>query len=295
MASVTTPSKPIVFCEGREGGLDAVFLHQIIPTGSAQIKPVGGKDAMRAFIEGHMAGYTGTLPKYIGFRDRDLDVEPPDTPQLIRLPGPKPIWMTYRACLENYFIDPQLLHHYWSQCATGPAWKYGPSPSVATLDALIEQSARELAEYQSIRWALAKLKPGRRWPAIRTTWKRRGSGHLPSSLDFDPCLAEARRLLHDFKSKADLINQTQLEKDAERFRQRFTQDNFYSGRAFLVWFHGKDLLAQLFKQLNSYLQSQGLPCNISANHYLTSAYGAARNINPAHHPDLQELIRQLTE
>lgn len=294
MASVITRSKLIVFCEGREGGLDAMFLHQIIPTGRAQIKPVGGKDAMRAFIEGHLAGYTGTPPKYIGFRDRDLDVEPPDTPQLIRLPGAKPIWMTYRACLENYFIDAQLLHHYWSQCAMGPAWKHGTPPSIETLDALIEQSARDLAEYQAVRWALAQLKPGRRWPSIRTTWKRKGSGHLPSSFAFDDCLTEARRLLHDFKTQANLIHQTQLETEADRFRHQFTQDDFYSSRAFLVWFHGKDLLAQLFKQLNSYLHSQGLSSNISSNHYLTSTYGAAQNIDPTHHPDLQELIRQCT-
>ena len=53
-------------------------------------------------------------------------------------------------------------------------------------------------------------------------------------------------------------------------------------------------LAQLFKQLNSYLHSQGLSPNISSNHYLTSTYGAAQNIDPTHHPDLQELIRQCT-
>jgi len=112
-------------------GLDTVFIHQIIPSGQAQIKPVGGKEAMRAFIEGHIAGYTSP-PKYLGFRDRDFDVEPPETPQLIALHGPKPIWMTYRACLESYFIDAELLHQYWSKSASGPKWKYGPSPSIAT-------------------------------------------------------------------------------------------------------------------------------------------------------------------
>lgn len=293
MLSVISSLTPIVFCEGIKDGLDTVFLHQIIPPGQAQIKPVGGKEAMRAFIEGHIAGYTSP-PKYLGFRDRDFDVEPPDTPQLIALHGPKPIWMTYRACLESYFIDADLLHQYWSGSATGPAWKYGPSPLKATFETIIEQSARQLAEYQAVRWALSKLKPGHRWPTIRATWMRRGSGHLPKSLAFDDCLAEASDLVDNFKKEVAPVDKTRLKEEADHFRQRFAEDYFYTQRKFLVWFHGKDLLSQLFRGLNLHLQAQGLPSNISAKHYQNSSFGAVRHLNSHHHPDLQELITKLS-
>jgi hypothetical protein len=176
MFSATDSTVPIVFCEGLEDGLDPVFLHQIIPPGQAEIRPVGGKFSMRAFIEGHIAGYEDNNPAYLGFRDRDFDVEPPSaTPLLIRLEGKKPIWMTYRAGLESYFIDAPLLHQYWSHhAALSPIWKYSTPPPMETIQTIIENAARQLAEYQAIRWALAKLKPGPRWPEVRTTWMKGG-------------------------------------------------------------------------------------------------------------------------
>jgi len=130
MFSVTDPAIPIIFCEGVEDGLDPVFLHQIIPPGQSEIRPVGGKYSMQAFIEGHLTNYQNTKPNYLGFRDRDFDVEPPDTPQLIRLQGQKPIFLTYRACIESYLIDARLLHQYWSHHASiSPIWKYSTPPS----------------------------------------------------------------------------------------------------------------------------------------------------------------------
>jgi hypothetical protein len=201
--------------------------------------------------------------------------------------------MTYRACLESYFIDAELLHYYWSQSATGPAWKYGSSPLIATFEMIIEQSARKLAEYQAVRWALAKLKPDSRWPAIKSTW-RKGSGHLPTSLAFDDCLAKAGHLVDNFHTKLNSVNKTRLKEEADNFRQRFAEDDFYTRRKFLVWFHGKDLLSQLFRELNLHLQAQGLPSNISAKDYQNSDFGAAQNLNIDRHPDLQELITKLT-
>jgi len=73
MLSVTDSSVPIVFCEGLKDGLDPVFLHQIIPPGQASNRPVGGKLSMRAFIEGYLTDYN--QPNYVGFRDRDFDVQ----------------------------------------------------------------------------------------------------------------------------------------------------------------------------------------------------------------------------
>jgi len=197
MLSVNS-SVPIVFCEGLKDSLDPVFIHQIIPPGQVEIRPVGGKLSMRAFIEGYLTDYNQSQ-NYIGFRDRDFDVEPPSSPKLIRLEGQKPIFMTYRASIESYLIDASLLHQYWAyHAANSPVWKYGNPPSVIRIETIIENAAEQLADYQAIRWALAKLKPGQRWPEIRTTWMKGGSGHLPTSLAYDNCLLKANNLVDKF-------------------------------------------------------------------------------------------------
>jgi hypothetical protein len=275
MARVTAPSSRLVFCEG---DLDSVLLHQIIPTGKAEIKATGGKHGMRAFIEGHLFGYGTSQPVYLGFRDRDFDAEPPDTPQLIRLlPATKPIWMSYRACIESYFIDSQLLHDYWTESAVGPAWGHGAPPTVEVIEEHILRSARELAEYQAIRWALAKLKPGTRWPEVETTWTE-GSGHLPTSLAYDICLTEARKLVDGFVSQASNVSLAELDDKATAYRDRFKSEDFYSRREYLAWYHGKDLLAYLTKHLTPSFPSR---------HYSS---WAASHVDFGRHPDLRQLV-----
>jgi hypothetical protein len=274
MARVTAPSSRLVFCEG---DLDSVLLHQIIPAGKAEIKATGGKHGMRAFIEGHLFGYGTNQPVYLGFRDRDFDVEPPDTPQLIRLlPATKPIWMSYRACVESYFIDSQLLYKYWAESADGPKWGHGAPPAVEIIEEHILQAARELAEYQAIRWALAKLKPSARWPEVDTTWTE-GSGDLPASLAFDACLDKARKLVDDFRFRVDEVSIAKLEQAAQHYRAQFNQDEFYARKLFVVWYHGKDLLVHLSKRLTP---------NFSWRHY---ASWAASHIEVNDYPDLRQL------
>jgi hypothetical protein len=273
MARVTAPPSRLIFCEGN---LDSVLLHQIIPAGKAEIKEAGGKRGMRAFIEGHLSGYGTNQPDYLGFRDRDFDVEPPDTPQLIRLPVTKPIWMSYRACIENYFVDSQLLYKYWKESAAGPNWGRGAPPAIEIIEEHILHAARELAEYQAIRWALAKLKPDVRWPEVGTTWTE-GSGDLPSSLAFEACLDKARKLVDDFRFRVDEVSIAKLEQAAQHYRAQFNQDEFYARKLFVVWYHGKDLLVHLSKRLTP---------NFSWRHY---ASWAASHIDVNNHPDLRQL------
>lgn len=273
MARVTAPSSRLVFCEG---DLDSVLLHQIIPAGKAEIKATGGKHGMRAFIEGHLRGYETNQPVYFGFRDRDFDVEPPDSPQLIRLHGAKPIWMSYRACIESYFIDSQLLYEYWTESAAGPKWGHGTPPAVEIIEEYILCAAHELAEYQAIRWALAKLKPSARWPEVETTWTE-GSGHLPSSLAYDTCLVKAHELIDGFVSQSSKVSVAELDDKATAYRDRFAAEDFYSRRSFLIWYHGKDLLVHLSKRL---------ALNFSCRHY---ASWAASHIDVNDHPDLRQL------
>ena len=279
MATVTDPSVRLIFCEGQPDSLDSALLGRVKPP-DAQISPVGGKYGMGAFIQGRISGYKpNQCPDCLGFRDRDFDIEPPDKPELIRFSKPQnkiPIWLTHRACIESYFIDAKLLHDYWEQSAIGPRWQHGQPPTVQEIQKKIFQAARELADYEATRWALAKLKPGPRWPEIETTWTD-GSGHLPRSLEFNDCLTEARMLVSEFLSQVSGITTAGLEEAAQKYRSRFVQDDFHSQHSYLIWFHGKDLLVQLCRLLGT---------NFSHKHY---AEWAVNHVTLGNYPDLQQL------
>ncbi len=283
MPGVVAPSGTvtILFCEGRPQSLDDLLLNNLIPGSQVLVKPVGGKYGMKAFIDGYLGSYAGDEPNYIGFRDRDFDVEPPQSPELVRWHGTKPIWMSYRAAIENYFIEADLIHRYWVEREQTPTWSHGPALPVDKIEAHIEATARELVDYQAVRWGLARLKPGARWPDVNTTWTA-GSGKLPSSLNYDDCLAEAHELVETFQRQIQPIEPAQLQAYAEAYRQQFSQDDFFAERRYLAWFHGKDHLALLCSRLVS---------NFPRRHY---ERWAAENVNSTKHPDLQQLIR-LTE
>ncbi|HLO50105.1 MAG TPA: hypothetical protein VK211_16945, partial [Kamptonema sp.] len=65
-----------------------------------------------------------TSQRYIVFRDRDFDVQPTSTTQLLQLGNRlvnRTVALTYRSCIENYLLDPGLIHTYWTE-------KYSNSP-----------------------------------------------------------------------------------------------------------------------------------------------------------------------
>lgn len=293
MTSVVGSSIKVVFCEGVAGGLDTTLLsYRIIPPGDQTlIKPVGGKYAMRAFIEGYLANFEKVMPNYLGFRDRDFDILPTDKPALIRLTGDKEIWTTHKSCIESYFVDAELLYQYWSNGAQNTTWKYGSPPKVDEIEVMIVDAARQLADYQAIRWALARLKPGQRWPEIRTSWTRKGSGQLPPNLDFKDCLKEAQQLVKAFLEEVKSIDIQKLEEEAKVFQQNFSDEDFYHQRKHLIWFQGKDLLAKLLQKIQDYLIQNRLRGKFPLNSY---TQWAAKNLDISKYPDLQELVLKIT-
>ncbi len=279
MPPVIDPALKIVFCEGRPGSLDDLLLGNLMPVGGALIKPVGGKRGMQAFIEGYLGSYpTGSQqPEYLGFRDRDFDVEPSDEPELIRLWGEKPIWLTHRAAIENYFIDADLIWRYWVERENAPAWAHGPALPVVDIEQHIQESARELLDYQAVRWALARLKPGSRWPDVHTTWTG-GSGDMPLSLTYDDCLEEACQLITIFQENIENVRHDLFRSSAQAYRERFSTESFFESHRYLFWFHGKDHLVQLCRRL-----SRDFPRRPYAR-------WAAENVDVDKHPDLQQLV-----
>ncbi len=257
MARILDPSLKIIFCEGRPGSLDDLLLGHIMPLGQVLIQPVGGKHGLRAFIEGYLGSYRGAQPDYVGFRDRDFDVEPPEQPELVRLAGEKPIWLSYRAAIENYMIDADMLWQYWAERENAPGWAHGPALSVDEIKDHIRESARELVGYQAVRWALAKLKPGPRWPNVRTTWTK-GSGVIPSSLDYGDCMDQAHQLVTSFQGQIKDVRPDRLQEYAQAYRQQFDDDHFFEESKYLIWFHGKDHLGQLCRRLRVPLPTTAL-------------------------------------
>ncbi len=278
MASLIDPAINIIFCEGQPNSLDSIFLSNILAPGVALIRPVGGKNGMKAFIEGYLSGYpTDRQPNYIGFRDRDFDAEPPEEAQLIEFSGAKPIWLTHLACIENYLIDSTLIWQYWHERESVTTWRYGRTPSLETIEEHILSTARELCEYEAVRWGLSKLKPGSRWPEIRTTWTSKGSGDLPASLEYKDCLVSASQLVESFKCQTEEISSEKLSLYADKFRAQFSQDSFYVEREYKLWFHGKDFLAQLCKKFGN---------NFPRASYLA---WAVTHVNSSKYLDLQQL------
>jgi hypothetical protein len=278
MAHVVDPDLQIIFCEGRPGSLDDLLLAHLLPVSRTPIKPLGGKHRMRAYIEGYLGTYpANTQPNYLGFRDRDFDVEPPDKPQLVRLHGQKPIWLSHRAAVENYLIDADLIRQYWVERESAPGWAHGPALSTDEIENHIAESAHELADYQAVRWALAELKPGDRWPEVSTTWTA-GSGTIPPPLGYDHCLARASQLVLSFQQEIQDIHPDHLKTCAEIYRERFADHRFFEGAQHLIWFHGKDHLTLLCRRLAP---------NFPRPHY---ANWAAEHVDIQKHPDLQQLV-----
>jgi hypothetical protein len=171
-----------------------------------------------------------------------------------------------------------LVHQYWSELENTPKWAHGPALSVDEIEKHIQESARELADYQAVRWGLARLKPGPRWPEIDTTWTKHGSGDIPSSLVYEDCLTQAAQLVTAFQNQVQNVHPDLLREQAKAYRKQFNDHRFFEEREYLVWFHGKDYLVQLCRHLAP---------NFPRRHY---AEWAAEHINIDKHPDLQQLV-----
>lgn len=250
---VTSQAVSLIFCEGKTDSYDYALLNRLLTSSGPQVVPVGGKRGFKSFIDGRLSTFN-IPPPYIAFRDRDFDLDPTDTATLLAFPGVQNIWTTYRACLENYLIDASLIQSFWQEKSVGPKWKHGAAPILEELQNKIELSAREISEYEAVRWALAKLKPAPRWPEIETTWLV-GSGKLPDSFAYPDCLDHAKQLVESYISVTENVTIERLETLSQEYRSRFTSPDFYASSQYLTWFHGKDFLQSVFRKLGVQLDN----------------------------------------
>ncbi|MDB9529013.1 hypothetical protein PN498_23675 [Oscillatoria sp. CS-180] len=278
--SVIGQSSKLIFCEGKPKGLDERLLQQIAIPANAVIKPSGGKRTLAVYVQVELEKYPqGLAPNYIAFRDRDFDARPSDEVALIRpFNDKKPVYYTHRACIENYLLNAELIHTYWEeQEREALKWRHGASPGVENINDWIESSARDIANYQTIRWALASLKPGLRWPEVKNTWTK-GDGKLPNALDFTSCFDQGKRIVEEFRQQIVNVNLENFDQNVQGYRTLFGDGGFWESKDYLVWFHGKDIQkAMQIKQPNSIsLQKSYFDWAIS-------------RIDFSRHPDLEEL------
>ncbi len=267
---IITSSSKLLFCEGKSiGSYDYALLDKLLASSGPQIVPLGSKYGFNARIEGYCLACSEE-PRYIAFRDRDFDLKPPDKVDLLLVPGAKPVWTTYRACLESYLIDPNLFHEFWQIKHLGPTWKFGLPPTVDFLHDVFTSTAKRIAPYQAARWALSEIKPETGWPArIRTNWLE--NGEMPKILSYEACLLEATKLVKAYLLEVKDISVEKLDNVAKDYLQLFSAKEFFDTKRYLIWFHGKDLIKSIltefkFQSLFGVYMNWGLE-NLNFNAY----------------------------
>ena len=284
-------SGKIIFCEGKQSSLDISLLNKVFESiliDKPTIVPAGSKFTFSVFAEGYFSGNRLGNQKYIVFRDRDFDIYPTGNIQLIESVnsrGKTSAYLTHRACIENYLLDPNLIHSYWmskyiEKQVENPnsMWGHGDSPGVEAIKIWIENSARSLQDYQTVRWALADLlKVNMSRLQLKTTWTG-GSGQLPFSLNLQDCETQAKNLVNAFIQGSKAVTEEKFKASLIKYQHQFIQPEFWQNQHYLIWFHGKDLQKRMM-QIKE-------PKYISLDKFFEWAIA---NIDITQHPDLMQL------
>lgn len=270
--------------------LDPLLLDRIVydleekPT----IVPSGGKFTVSVFAEGYFFPGGLSNKRYAIFRDRDFDMIPTENVQLLQF-GNRPIFLTHRTCIENYLLDADMIHAYWDEKYQEKKeyphskWGYGESPGTERIEAWIEKSARNLMDYQIVRWALGDLiRMAEVRVQLKTTWTGT-SGKLPDSLSWEDCHANAVELIKEFKRATDSLTVEKFETAIAKYKTAFNQPIFWEAKQYLVWFHGKDMQKEMQKQESNY---------ISLEDFFVSVL---QNFDFEQHDDLKQLRKKIEE
>ncbi len=284
-------SSKIIFCEGKQRSLDAQLLERVLETLPAErptIVPCGSKFSFSLFAQGYFSRQEIGSQKYLVFRDRDFDAKPSEEVRLIQLDS-QSVWLTHRACIENYFLDPDLIHDYWrekyieKQENPISKWAHKDSPGINRIAQWIETAAKSLQDYQAVRWALGELLvSSSRRTQLKTTWTG-GSGQLPSSLALLDCRTEARELINQFRQAVETVTLDRFEASLANYQQQFSQSEFWSQKQYVIWFHGKDIQKEMQKQESQY---------ISLKEFFN---WAANQLDIDRHLDLRELRSKIEQ
>lgn len=240
--NITDPNLGIIFCEGISSSLDRMLLCRIRPSLSGSIIPMRGKGGLKRFIEGYLEAQADRSLRYVAFRDRDFDLLPPESSDLLQPEKDLPIYLSHRTCVENYLLDGALLDQYYR--AYSADWKFGPSLGSDVFDQWIKEAALAIVAYQATRWALTDLKPEGGWIGFANTWTKK-SDALPDSLEEAECLCQAAAMLEELHNKTRHITQQALLTRYRAHLDAFTQADFWDTGQYLIYFSGKDMAGMM--------------------------------------------------
>ncbi len=100
-----------IFCEGKQTSLDSRLLNKVVENllgDRPTIVAAGSKFTFSIFVQGYFSRDAMGNQQYIVFRDRDFDAKPTASIQLLQLGnrlGHRSVFLTYRACVENYLFN----------------------------------------------------------------------------------------------------------------------------------------------------------------------------------------------
>lgn len=284
-----------IFCEGKQSSLDYKLLNRVVEGISGDkctIVPRGGKFSSTIFAQGYFFPDEVVNQQYIVFCDRDFDTKPTENIRLLELVTSRNkvfAYLTHRTCVENYLLDTNLIHTYWTakyiEKLDNPTsrWAHGNSPGIEAISTWIETSARNLQFYQAVRWAMGDLlRMSTAREQLKTTWTG-GSGKLPELLDLQSCQNQALELINQFRQAVNSVTLENFEASLNSYQQLFTQEDFWTQKQYLIWFHGKDLKKEMQRHQPNYLS-------------LSSFFDwAVTKLDITQHPDLVELRARIEQ
>lgn len=244
----------ILFCEGEVGSLDILAFKKLLgQLSGVTLVPVGGKFNSTAFVDGYLrrGGNGGVLnPKSVAYflRDRDFDFPVPLSPELVNLKknggieNNVSIYASYRTTLENYLIAAPLLQEYLQS---------RPNPPQIDVQKLIDEAARSILHYSTIRHALGKI---RGHVSLDTTWMKQGSGTLPEKAvltSLEECSLKAKEMINTYQNESTSISEAHFDQSVALFSTQFTAPQFWEEREYFVYFQGKDLEKAITIHLNN--------------------------------------------
>jgi hypothetical protein len=302
----------VIFCEGN---LDLGVLNKVVENqfNNITIVAAGGKFSFSTFIQGYFSSIEENkqdknnekqnqeeqkkaTKKYITFRDRDFDTEPTAEIKLLQIDklGNRD-FLSYRTCIENYLLDPELIHKYWitqyAEKLENPTifkWEHKDSPGVDKINQWIEDAARILRDYQAVRWALGnlcQLSASRK--QLETKWTE---NTIPDSLDLSTCKSRAWSLINEFKNTVEEVTIDKFEESLSKYLQLFNRQEFWQQKHYLIWFNGKEI----YKAMHKISQDKTRPYKSYISMYEFSKW-AVNNIDITQHPDLIELRNKIEQ
>lgn len=299
----------VIFCEGN---LDLDVLKKVTEnqSNSVTIVACGGKFSFSLFIQAYFSidknkndennekqnneENQKTAKNYIIFRDRDFDIDPTSEIQLLQIDklGDR-AFLSHRTCIENYLLDPELIHQYWitkyEEQLENPIsnWGHENSPGIDKITQWIEDAANILRDYQAVRWALGnlcQLNASRK--QLETKWTKK----IPDSLNLFDCKSQALSLINDFKNTVAEVTIDKFEESLDRYLQLFNQEEFWQQKQYLIWFNGKEV----YKAMHKISQDKKRPYKSYISMYDFSKW-AINHIDINQYPDLMELRNKIEQ